>query len=127
MVTIRSPSGMNWLNTFSSVVLPEPVPPETSMFCDARTASSRNSAISLVMLPKRIRSSTVSFFLANFRIVTEGPSSASGGITALTREPSGRRASTIGLASSMCRPSGSTIRWMIESRCRLLKKRAPVS
>jgi hypothetical protein len=29
-----------------------------------------------------------------------------GGITALTREPSGRRASTVGLSASIRRPSG---------------------
>ena len=52
----------------------------------------------------------------NFRIVTSEPSSASGGITALTREPSSSRASTIGLAASMWRPSGSTMRWMIDCR-----------
>jgi hypothetical protein len=38
------------------------------------------------------------------RIVTSGPESESGGITALTRLPSGRRASTIGEDSSMRRP-----------------------
>ena len=35
---------------------------------------------------------------------------ASGGMTALTRDPSGRRASTIGLASSTRRPSGARMR-----------------
>ena len=35
-----------------------------------------------------------------------GPTSESGRMMALTREPSGRRASTRGLVSSMCRPSG---------------------
>jgi hypothetical protein len=42
-----------------------------------------------------------------------GPSMASGGMMALTREPSGRRASTIGLDSSMRRPTRETILSMI--------------
>ena len=41
----------------------------------------------------------------NRRIDSTGPSSASGGMIALTREPSCRRASTIGLDSSMRRPT----------------------
>ena len=41
------------------------------------------------------------------RIDSTGPSSASGGMIALTREPSGRRASTIGLDSSMRRPTAA--------------------
>ena len=40
------------------------------------------------------------------RMVTHGPSTASGGITACRREPSGSRASTIGDARSSRRPSG---------------------
>ena len=46
-----------------------------------------------------------------------GPSSASGGMMALTREPSGSRASTIGLDSSMRRPTELTMRSMICIRC----------
>jgi hypothetical protein len=41
------------------------------------------------------------------------PSSASGGVIALTREPSASRASTMGLDSSMRRPTELTIRSMI--------------
>ncbi len=44
------------------------------------------------------------------RIESAGPSIASGGITTLTREPSARRASTIGLSSSIRRPSGARMR-----------------
>ena len=43
--------------------------------------------------------------LANLRIVRIEPSSESGGTMTLTREPSARRASTIGEASSMRRPT----------------------
>ena len=46
-------------------------------------------------------------------MVRTGPTSESGGMIALTREPSGRRASTIGEASSQRRPSGAMIRSMI--------------
>ena len=59
--------------------------------------------------------------------LSDSPSKANGGIMALTRDPSGKRASTIGLASSTCRPNGSTMRWMIVIRWRSSKKRAPVS
>ena len=45
-------------------------------------------------------------------MVSAQPLTASGGITAFTREPSGRRASTMGELSSMRRPSGVTMRSM---------------
>ena len=44
------------------------------------------------------------------RIESAGPSTESGGITTLTREPSASRASTIGLSSSTRRPRGARIR-----------------
>ena len=47
-----------------------------------------------------------------------GPSSASGGMMAFTREPSGSRASTMGDDSSTRRPTRETMRSMICSRCR---------
>ena len=53
----------------------------------------------------------------NFRIVSVGPRSESGGMIALTRLPSGRRASTIGEASSTRRPTCETMRSMIRSTC----------
>ena len=94
MVTIRSPAGMKSLRTLSSVVLPEPVPPETMRFFRICTQTLRNAAISAVQVPKRMRSASVSGTRENLRIVTHGPVSESGGMMALTREPSGRRAST---------------------------------
>ena len=45
---------------------------------------------------------------------------------ALTREPSLRRASTIGVDSSMRRPSGVTMRSMAERSASSEVKRAPV-
>ena len=50
---------------------------------------------------------------------SSGPSTASGGMTAFTREPSGRRASTIGEDSSTRRPTRETIFSMMRSRCAL--------
>ena len=75
------------------------------------------------MEPKSIRSSTVSGSVANFRMVSAEPSIASGGTTALTRLPSGSRASTIGLDSSTRRPMRETIlsivrrRWASSCEC----------
>ena len=62
-------------------------------------------------------SSSVSRLRLNLRIVISGPLSESGGMTALTRLPSGRRASTIGDDSSMRRPTWATILLMIRRRC----------
>ena len=125
-VIMRSRSGMNCDNMFKRVVFPDPVPPDTNMLRLDLTASFKNSAIGRLRLPKRIKSSSVSFFAANFRIVTSDPSSDSGGMTAFTREPSSRRASTIGDAASMCLPSGSTMRWIIDCKCASPLKRTPV-
>ena len=52
----------------------------------------------------------------NFRIVSDEPRTASGGMMAFTREPSGRRASTYGEDSSMRRPMRLMILSMIRSR-----------
>ena len=106
IVTMRSSFGMNDDSTLSIVVLPEPVPPETKMFRRASTHARRKSNISGVAVPKRIRSSVVSGVAANLRMVMTGPTRLIGGMTALTREPSTRRASTIGDDSSMRRPIG---------------------
>ena len=50
---------------------------------------------------------------ANFRMVMTGPTSESGGMMAFTRDPSVRRASTIGLDSSTRRPMGAMMRSMM--------------
>ena len=60
----------------------------------------------------------------NLRIVSSGPSSASGGSTAFTRLPSGRRASTIGLDSSTRRPTELTTRSITWRRCSSSRKAA---
>ena len=112
-VMIRSSLGMNEESTFRVVVLPEPVPPDTKMLRRASTQARRKSNISGVAVPNRIRSSTVNGVAANLRMVSTGPISDSGGMMAFTREPSARRASTIGLDSSMRRPIGEMIRSMM--------------
>ena len=76
------------------MVLPVPVPPETMMLSLALTQALSSSAISGVRVPKSMRFRTVSGTLLNLRMVSEDPPTASGGITALTREPSSSRAST---------------------------------
>ena len=60
------------------------------------------------------------------RIVSTGPSNASGGITTFTREPSGSRASHSGSASSTRRPSGARIRSIASRSSVSLAKRTAV-
>ena len=115
MVTIRSLSGMKLETTLSIVVLPDPVDPLTIMLIRPVTLRRSNPATWLVMVPFSTRSSTVNGSTANFRMVRNGPPMASGWMTALTRDPSGSRASTIGLDSSMRRPTWPTIFSMIRS------------
>ena len=97
----------------SKVVLPLPVPPEISRFTSALDRACSTCAISAVRVLNSIRLSIVSGTTEKRRIDITGPSSASGGIITLTREPSGSRASTIGLDSSMRRPTRETILSMI--------------
>src|SRR5690606_41238318 len=96
MVTTRSPSGMPLDRVLGKVVLPDPVPPETTTFLRLRTHRYRNSAMADEMDPDRTRSSISGRRAGNLRMVNVAPLSATGGITAFTREPSGRRASTMG-------------------------------
>ena len=105
MVTMRSRSEMKPESTLSSVVLPAPVPPLMSMF-SARGRSARGTRASAASAtesppdpPPCSRSA------GKRRMESSGPSTASGGMMALTREPSGRRASTIGELSSTRRPT----------------------
>ena len=60
---------------------------------------------------------TVRGTAANFRMVSDGPSTASGGMIALTRDPSCSRASTRGEDSSIRRPIRATMRSMTVRRC----------
>lgn len=126
MVTRRSYGEMLRLSTLSNVVLPAPVPPLIRMLQRRWTAPSRNTSISSLKVPDASRSVACSGSLRNLRIDRQGPSSASGGMMALTRLPSGRRASTIGLDSSMRRPSGARMRRMTRSTCSSSMKRMSV-
>ncbi len=101
---MRSVSGTAAESAFSAVVLPEPVPPEIRMFRSDSTLLQRNLAACSVIVPSLISSSRSNLSFAKRRIVSRGPESERGGMMAFTREPSGRRASTIGDDSSMRRP-----------------------
>ena len=118
---------MNDDSAFSIVVLPVPVPPLIRQFSFAFTQAARNASISGVALLMATRSLIRSGEPPKRRIESTGPSMASGGMMAFTREPSGRRASTIGDDSSMRRPTRETMRLMICCRCALSRKRTLVS
>ena len=63
---------------------------------------------------------------AKRRSVSSGPSGASGGSTTLSREPSARRASTIGWASSSRRPGASgQAHAGVAQRARIVEAQAP--
>ena len=96
IVTIRSRSSMKADMALSIVVLPEPVPPEISTLSRAATTAFSTSATCAGTEPISISRAMLIGVLANLRIDSSDPSSASGGTTALTRLPSARRASTIG-------------------------------
>ncbi|MCY1242964.1 hypothetical protein D9M72_559650 [compost metagenome] len=83
----------------------------------------RRTAPSAVTEPKRTSCSSVSLSFLNLRMVSAVPSMASGGAMTLTRDPSGRRASQIGLDSSTRRPTWPTMRWQIDSSCALSRNR----
>ena len=74
-------------------------------------------------VPRSTRSAIVIGSLGNRRMVSSGPSSANGGRTAFTRLPSGRRTSTIGLASSTRRPPAPTTRSITWRRCSASRNR----
>ena len=110
----------------SSVVFPAPVPPEIRTFNRARTMPCTSSNIAGVRVSMRSRSSPDSASRLNFRMERCGPSMARGGMIALTRDPSGKRASTMGEESSMRRPTAETMRSITCSRCLSFWKRTSV-
>ena len=93
----------------SNMVLPEPVPPAISTFSRARAAMPSKRPTPEVMVPFSTISVSPSRWRENLRIEMQGLSMASGGKITLTRLPSCNLASTIGLASSMRRPTRATI------------------
>ena len=113
MVATRSRWPMYAEKPFKRVVLPLPVPPEISKFMRALMAAEMNSTISGNIDFFSIRSLIIKGRAPNRRIETKAPSKASGGIMALIRLPSGKRASTMGVVSSTRRPTRPTKRWTI--------------
>src|SRR5881392_4308139 len=87
---MRSSFGMNADIALRVVVLPVPVPPEMRMLSLPLTQLARNCAAFGEIDPNEIRSFIVYGSRENFRIVSVGPLSASGGMIALTREQIGR-------------------------------------
>jgi len=84
---MRWSSGMKEESTLSRVVLPVPVPPEIRMFKALNAGVEQRHGVG-VRVPKRMRSSTCR---GSGRTCgcEGGPSTASGGMIPLTREPSG--------------------------------------
>ncbi len=106
MVSTRSRVGIARESALSNVVLPAPVAPATSTFQPARTIQCRNRSASASTANSRTDTARA----PNRRIVTHGPSTASGGRTAWSREPSAKRASTMGDERSRRRPRGAITR-----------------
>ena len=75
----RSPGAMNAVSVLSSVVLPEPVPPEISTLQRQAPMMRRISAPGSEIDPKPTRSVIFSLSFLNFRMVRAGPSIASSG------------------------------------------------
>jgi hypothetical protein len=116
MVRMRSLGEMNQESAFSRVVFPAPVPPDTMIFSLAFTPASSSRIMPRVKANLSTRSSGIRRSLPKRRIDSSAPSTASGGMMALTREPSLSRASTMGLDSSTRRPTWETILSMMRSR-----------
>ncbi len=97
------------------------------MFSRARTAASSSSIMAGVVALCSTRSGGISLSVEKRRMDRMGPSTASGGMMAFTLEPSIRRASTMGVDSSILRPTCETILSMMRSRCALSRKVTLVS
>ena len=118
IVATRSSAGMNPESAFSSVVLPLAGPARDQDVDPGPDARREEVDHLLGDRPLGDQVLELSSGLApNRRIETRVPSSARGGMIALTRLPSGSRASTIGMVSSTRRPTRLTMRWTIWSRC----------
>ncbi len=81
---------MNAARAFSRVVLPDPVPPLIRMLRRSATAASSRTASSGEIVPSATSRSGSGREAGNLRIETAGPSTASGGMTTLTVDPSGK-------------------------------------
>ena len=79
------------------VVLPEPVPPEMTMFIRHAPAIFNAVHIFSLIEPKSLSMSSVIGFSENLRMEMAVPRRLSGGTMTLTRDPSLRRASARGV------------------------------
>ena len=122
MVTMRSSLGTKDDNTLSMVVFPASVPPETTTLSRPNTHASMNAAEGPVNVLLAMRSLAARASAENLRTVRNGPPTARGWTTALMREPSGSRASTIGDDSSTRRLTSPTILSMTRRRCDSLEE-----
>ena len=100
---------MNDDSALSSVVLPEPVPPEMITLSRAWTTAFSTTPTCRGIEPYSIIVSISIGILENLRIDSSDPSIAKGATIALTRDPSAKRASTKGELSSTRRPTAETI------------------
>ena len=96
-VMMRSSLSIEPVRQLRSVVLPEPVPPEISTLQRTRPMISSSVLASGEIDLYLTSCSSLRRSFLNLRMVSAGPSIASGGAMTLTRLPSGRRASQIGL------------------------------
>ena len=122
MVMTRSSWEIWQERAFKSVVLPLPVPPETAMERRDPTAQMRNCSTVSSNEPLAFSSASVMTRRVKARMVSSGPLRESGGSTALTRWPWGKRALAMGDDSSTRRPKGPKMRSMSARTCSSLSK-----
>ena len=102
-------AGMNLLESaFSSVVFPEPVPPDTMILRRQRAEDFQGAGdIAREIDPAVTRCEKLSICRENLRIDMRRPVEASGGMMMLTRLPSGSRASSMGSSRRRAPDRGS--------------------
>src|SRR3546814_11520429 len=106
MVMTRSPGSMSLESALSIVVLPEPVPPEMTMFLRDAPAILRQVAILSDLEPKPFIMSSVIGFSENLRSEISVPFKDTAGTMTLTRLPSRRRAAGSQLGRHAVRERG---------------------
>ena len=107
METTRPSAGNSAVRAFSSVVFPEPVPPEISRLRPLPSTAAACSTTAAGSEPPAVSSPMVNARPPKRRMVIAG-AGAAGGPQMATREPSARRASMTGSASGSL-PSGRAI------------------
>ena len=109
-VTTRSRGGIEAERQLSIVVLPDWVAPETRMFMPLSTAACSSEAAPALREFMRTRSGRRRARTTNLRMLMLVCLRVISGITACSREPSGREASTKGEERSRRRPEGLSMR-----------------